>query len=106
VPGRQVARVLSARVEQSIIEEWRQRFLHDLAVVRSANTVRAYGADLQLWIAHCRQLGLHPFRARPRTVINFIRRERELCYRAEKTVTPRTVVRRLCAPASAPAACH
>jgi hypothetical protein len=29
------------------VTEWQRRFLEDLAVVRSPNTVRAYGADLR-----------------------------------------------------------
>ena len=35
------------------VEEWQRRFLEDLAVVRSANTVRAYAADIRRWIHFC-----------------------------------------------------
>jgi integrase/recombinase XerD len=74
-----------------------RRFLADLAIIRSANTVRAYAADLQRWIAFCEQLGVHPLQARPRTAIAFVRAERERTYRSEKTVSARTIVRRLSA---------
>jgi site-specific recombinase XerC len=76
---------------------WIQRFLDDMAVVRSANTVRAYAFDLRQWARFCKQQEIDPFRARPRTAIEFIRLERERTYRADKTVTARTVVRRLSA---------
>src|SRR4051794_39877763 len=76
---------------------WVRRFLDDLAVVRSANTVRAYAADLGRWIAFCEGLGIRPFHARPRTAIAFVRAERERTHRAGETVSPRTIVRRLSA---------
>ena len=40
---------------------WVDRFLDDLAVVRSANTVRAYRHDLARWTAYCAQVGIDPF---------------------------------------------
>src|SRR5260370_19036152 len=69
-----------------------QSFLNDLAAVRSANTVRAYGFDLHRWAAFCETLSINPLQARPRTVIEFIRAERERTYRADKTVSARTEV--------------
>lgn len=76
---------------------WIHRFLEDFAVVRSPNTVRAYATDLQRWVTFCQALGVHPFHARPRTAIAFVRAERERVHRAEQTVSPRTIVRRLSA---------
>ena len=76
---------------------WVERFLNDLAVIRSANTVRAYGFDLKRWTSFCDTLGISPLRARPRTAIEFIRIERVRSYRADKTVSARTLVRRLSA---------
>jgi site-specific recombinase XerD len=76
---------------------WVQHFLEDIAVVRTANTVRAYAFDLQRWTRFCQTLEIDPFRARPRIVIKFIRAERERVYRTDRTVSPRTVVRRLSA---------
>jgi site-specific recombinase XerD len=76
---------------------WVRRFLDDLAVVRSAHTVRAYAADLERWLGYCDTLGVRPFNARPGTVIGFIRAERGRAYRPEKTVGARTIVRRLSA---------
>jgi len=70
--------------------------LSDLAIVGSANTVGAYESDLRTWMVHCREFGVCPFRARPRTAIEFICRERERSYRAEKAVTAPAVVLRLC----------
>src|SRR2546428_11429800 len=63
---------------------WVQRFLNDLAVVRSANTVRAYAFDLRRWGRFCEQLEIDPFRARPRTAIEFIRVERERSHRESR----------------------
>jgi len=74
-----------------------RRFLRDLAVVRSANTVRAYRGDLAHWIAFCAGAGVAPFAAHPRTAIEFIRSERERACGEAKTVSPRTIVRRLSA---------
>src|SRR5882762_3216102 len=76
---------------------WVQRFLDDIAVVRSANTLRAYAFDLHEWARFCQKQDIDPFRARPRTAIEFIRLERERSYRADKTVSARTLVRRLSA---------
>src|SRR5947209_14579543 len=74
-----------------------QRFLTDLSVVRSANTVRAYAADVQRWIAFCQARGTHPFEVRPRTAIEFIRQESERGWGKDKTVSTRSIVRRLSA---------
>src|SRR5262249_25334240 len=76
---------------------WVRRFLDDLAIVRSANTVRAYAADRGRWIGLCDASGVPPLRARPGTVFAFVRAERERAYRGERTVSARTVVRRLSA---------
>jgi site-specific recombinase XerD len=80
-----------------VVAQWRQRFLDDLAVVRSANTVRAYGADIARWVAFCAARGVHPFQVGPRTTIDFIRCERERACGEGRTVGPRTIVRRLSA---------
>ncbi len=77
--------------------EWQRRFLEDLAVVRSANTVRAYAADLRRWIHFCDEFGIHPFVVRPRTAIAFVRAERDRSVTAGRTVSARTIVRRLSA---------
>ncbi len=79
------------------VTSWVQRFLSDLAVVRSANTVRAYGFDLRRWTAFCETLDVDPLRARPRTAIEFIRSERQRTYQEDKAVSARTMVRRLSA---------
>jgi site-specific recombinase XerD len=76
---------------------WAERFLADLAVVRSANTVRAYRQDLMRWLAFCTARSVDPFQAGPRVVIDFIRAERERPTRAGATVGARTIVRRLAA---------
>ena len=76
---------------------WKQRFVKDLSVIRSANTVRAYTADLDRWIGFCKAIGIHPFQARARTAIDFIRSERERIWEKDKTVGARTIVRRLSA---------
>ncbi len=78
-------------------QRWVERFLRDLAVVRSANTVRAYRRDVAHWIAFCAGAGVAPFAAHPRTAIEFIRSERERACGEAKTVSPRTIVRRLSA---------
>src|SRR5207248_2216617 len=46
-------------------EQWVRRFLDDLAVVRSANTVRAYGADIARWVAFCAAHGVHAIAGKP-----------------------------------------
>jgi site-specific recombinase XerD len=79
------------------VGDWLRRFLDDLAVIRSDNTVRAYASDVQRWTTFCGTLGVDPLSARPRTAIAFIRAERERTYRADKTVSARTLVRRLSA---------
>jgi len=79
------------------VEEWQRRFLDDLAVVRSANTVRAYAADIRRWVTFCEAVGVHPFEARPRTTVAFVRAERERTHRAGVSISPRTIVRRLSA---------
>jgi site-specific recombinase XerD len=76
---------------------WVQRFLDDLAVVRSANTVRAYAGDLSRWLEFCRASGIDPFQASPRSAIGFVRTERQRTVRGEGTVGARTIVRRLSA---------
>jgi len=76
---------------------WMQRFLDDLAVVRSANTVRAYAADVQRWIAFCQTRDTHPFEVRPRMAIEFIRQESGRGWGKDKAVSTRSIVRRLSA---------
>ncbi len=76
---------------------WVERFLADLATVRSANTVRAYRHDLTRWTAFCHASAVDPFAARPRDIIAFIRAERTRPNRRAGTVGARTVVRRLAA---------
>ena len=76
---------------------WIERFLADLATIRSANTVRAYRHDLARWQAFCKAYAVDPFRARPRDVIAFIRAERARPAGGAGTVGARTVVRRLAA---------
>jgi integrase/recombinase XerD len=78
-------------------QAWIDRFLDDLAVVRGANTVRAYRHDLARWIAFCSSAGIDPLHVRPRDVIAFIRRERERSVRDDARVSARTIVRRLSA---------
>lgn len=85
------------REQRETAQQWVRRFLDDLAVVRSANTVRAYAADLQRWSTYCQAVGVDPLCARPRTAIAFIRAERERPCRPAKTVSARTIVRRLSA---------
>lgn len=79
------------------VARWTQRFLDDLAVVRSPHTVRAYAADVRRWIGFCAAEGVHPFTARPRLAIAFIRAERERALGDGRTVGARTVTRRLSA---------
>src|SRR5438034_552646 len=57
--------------------DWMRRFLGDLAVVRSANTVRAYAGDLSRWLEFCRAGGIDPLHASPRCAIEFIQAERQ-----------------------------
>jgi integrase/recombinase XerD len=76
---------------------WVERFLDDLAVVRSTNTVRAYRHDLARWIEFCSSAGVDPLRVGPRVAIDFIRAERKRPCRGDQTVGPRTIVRRLSA---------
>lgn len=76
---------------------WIERFLSDLAVVRSANTVRAYRQDLTRWLAFCATNGVDPLRVSPRIVIDFIRAERQRPIRKGGAVSARTVVRCLAA---------
>ena len=83
--------------ERGCVADWLRWFLDDLAVVRSPNTVRAYAADVQRWTTFRQMLGVDPFGARPRTAIEFIRSERKRTYGADKTVSARTLVRRLSA---------
>lgn len=79
------------------VARWARRFLDDLAVVRSANTVRAYSGDVARWVAFCAASGVHPFQARPRTAVDFIRSERDRTCGDGRTVSARTIVRRLSA---------
>lgn len=44
---------------------WVERFLDDLGVIRSANTVRAYRQDLVRWVAFCASRGVGPLRGDP-----------------------------------------
>lgn len=76
---------------------WAERFLDDLAVVRSANTVRAYRHDLTRWIDFCDVTVSSPLRARPHDAIAFVRHERERSIGEGTTVSARTIVRRLSA---------
>jgi integrase/recombinase XerD len=78
-------------------DDWMGRYLADLAVVRSANTVRAYRQDLARWLAFCRALPVDPFQIRPQTVIAFVRVERARATRSGRTVGARTLARRLAA---------
>ena len=78
-------------------EQWLERFLQDLAVVRPANTVRAYRQDLERWLAFCATIDFSPLAVRPRQVIEFVRFERERKIKSGSTVSPRTLVRRLSA---------
>lgn len=82
---------------QEEAQRWVQRFLDDLAVVRSVNTVRAYRHDLARWIGFCCGTTTDPLCARPADVIAFIRHERERSIRDGTTVGARTIVRRLSA---------
>lgn len=76
---------------------WVARFLDDLAVVRSVNTVRAYREDLARWVAFCVDGGVDPLGASPSDVVGFVRAERERTTRGGGKVGARTVVRRLAA---------
>jgi site-specific recombinase XerD len=78
-------------------EQWLKRFLEDLAVVRPPNTVRAYRLDLERWLAFCASIGILPFAARPRQIIEFVRFERQRETKGGATVSARTLVRRLSA---------
>ena len=82
---------------QEGISRWVGRFLDDLSVVRSANTVRAYRHDLARWVGFCEVSGVNPLRALPSDVIGFVRAERERAIRGGTTVGARTMVRRLAA---------
>lgn len=44
---------------------WVERFLDDLGVIPSANTVRAYRQDLVRWVAFCASRGVGPLRGDP-----------------------------------------
>lgn len=81
----------------SKVDVWIDRFLRDLAVVRSANTVRAYRLDLARWTAFCAQTGIDPFAVRPRAALDFIRGERERQSGTGAPISARTIVRRLAA---------
>lgn len=76
---------------------WLQRFLSDLEVVRSHNTVRAYRQDLCRWMDFCEKQGTDPLVARARDVIGFVRAERGRLTRGGEAISARTVVRRLAA---------
>lgn len=86
----------TARVDDDVAR-WAQRFLDDLTVVRSANTVRAYAADVRRWITFCQAMDTHPFEVRPRMAIEFIRQETERTCGKDRTVSTRSIVRRLSA---------
>lgn len=76
---------------------WLNRFLVDLAVVRPANTVRAYRQDLMRWLAFCKAADVDALSARPTDIVAFVRAERERVTRSGATVGARTLVRRLSA---------
>ncbi len=76
---------------------WVQRFLEDLAVVRSSNTVWAYRQDLMRWLDFCPAEGISPLAAHPRHAIAFLRTERQRTLRGGGTVSARTLVRCLAA---------
>lgn len=78
-------------------QKWLMRFLRDLAVVRPANTVRAYRQDLERWLAFCASADILPLAARPRQIIEFVRFERQRQTRSGTSVSARTLVRRLSA---------
>jgi integrase/recombinase XerD len=78
-------------------EQWLERFIQDLAVIRPANTVRAYRSDLERWLTFCASVGILPLSARPRQIIEFVRFERQRKTKGGATVSARTIVRRLSA---------
>ena len=78
-------------------QRWLDRYLTDLAVVRSTNTLRAYRQDLARWLAFCATVPVDPLQVRPHTVIAFVRHERARTTRAGGTISARTIVRRLAA---------
>jgi site-specific recombinase XerD len=86
---------VGAKEEQAAY--WVRRFLEDLAVVRSAHTVRAYAGDLARWLAFCAATGMDAFAASPRCAIDFVRAERQRAVRGGGTVSARSIVRRLSA---------
>jgi len=83
--------------EPGTAQEWAERFITDLAVIRPPNTVRAYKQDLTRWLRFCESISVDPLKARPAHVIEFIRFERQRVTRGSTTVSARTVVRRLAA---------
>lgn len=89
--------VALAAAESVPATEWVTRFLDDLAVVRSPNTVRAYRHDLTRWLAFCAAAGVDALDARPRIALAFVRAERARTHGTDQTVSPRTIVRRLSA---------
>jgi site-specific recombinase XerD len=76
---------------------WARRFLEDLSVVRSPNTVRAYHDDISRWTSFCESRAIDPMEVCPRHAVEFIRHERERQLPGGGTVSPRTIVRRLSA---------
>ena len=53
----------SERSDIERVAESLRMFLGDLAILRSANTVRAYAFDLDRWVDFCRQQEIDPFHA-------------------------------------------
>ncbi|MEQ1606463.1 MAG: tyrosine-type recombinase/integrase [Pyrinomonadaceae bacterium] len=78
-------------------KRWLNRFLQDLAVVRPANTVRAYRLDLERWLVFCVSIDILPLATRPGHIIDFIRFERQRQIKGGTTISARTLVRRLSA---------
>lgn len=78
-------------------QQWLRRFLEDLAVVRPANTVRAYRLDLERWLAFCASADILPLAVRPRQIIEFVRFERGRKTKGGTPISARTLVRRLSA---------
>jgi integrase/recombinase XerD len=87
----------AARGPSDKVTYWISRFLEDLAVVRSANTVRAYAGDVARWVAFCAGASIDPLAVSPRHAIEFVRAERARPARGGQTVSARTIVRRLSA---------
>ncbi|MEV6348374.1 tyrosine-type recombinase/integrase [Actinoplanes sp. NPDC051851] len=77
----------------------RRRTVSWLLAVRSANTAKAYGHDLGLFLRWCQQRQVDPLTARPRDLIGF-RAWRELGGPGGRPVKDTTVARTLCSVSS------